>query len=408
MHDERIYRRTFFGRLAAAGALGGVASAGLAGAGRAAETREKQPKSDRKVRVGIVGYGYCKFGAAFGFQNHPNVEIVAVSDLFPDRCRGLMQACRCEKSYPSLEELVKDDSIEAVFTATDAPSHARHSIEVLKHGKHAATAVPATFGSVEDGQRLLETVEKAGLKYMMFETSCFRADCHAMRTAFHAGAFGNLHYSEGEYHHYHASKQPTPSYKDWRRGVPPMWYPTHATAYYPGVTGERFTSVSCIGTEGHLPYHKPDANPYKNPFSTETALFETSEGASSRMSVSWSMKSIYGECGRVFGRSGCMNGTQYRGLAKKLPDLARPPLPPGVPGGGHGGSHGLLMDEFVTAIIEDRDPLIDVYEALAMTVPGIVAHQSALRDGERLPVPQYRTRKRGPGSSETGRPSSVR
>ena len=48
------------------------------------------------------------------------------------------------------------------------------------------------------------------------------------------------------------------------------------------------------------------------------------------------------------------------------------------------------MQEFITAIIEGRDPLVDVYEALAMTVPGIVAHQSALRDGERLPVPQYR------------------
>ena len=51
-----------------------------------------------------------------------NDEVVAVSDLFPDRCAALAQACRCEKTYPSLEELVKDDSIEAVFVATDAPS----------------------------------------------------------------------------------------------------------------------------------------------------------------------------------------------------------------------------------------------------------------------------------------------
>ena len=391
MHDQRIQRRTFCGRVAASGVLGGIAAAGMAGVVHAQErAKQWQPFSDRKVRVGIVGYGYCKFGAAFGFQDHPNVEVVAVSDLFPERRQGLMKACRCEKSYPSLEELVKDDSIEAVFTATDAPSHARHSIEVLEHGKHAATAVPATFGSVEEGERLLETVEKTGLKYMMFETSCFRADCHAMRTAYRAGAFGKLLFSEGEYHHYHASKEPTPSYKGWRRGVPPMWYPTHATAYYVGVTGERFTSVSCIGSEGRLPYHQSDANPYQNPFSTETALLETSEGASSRQSVSWSMKSIYGESGRVFGERGCMSGTQYRGLAKDLPDLTRPPLPPGVPAGGHGGSHGLLMQEFITAIIEDRQPLVDVYEALAMTVPGIVAHQSALRDGERLPLPQYR------------------
>ena len=57
-----------------------------------------KPVSDRKIRVGIVGYGYCRFGAAFGFQDHPNVEVVAVSDLFPDRCAGLAKACRCEKT----------------------------------------------------------------------------------------------------------------------------------------------------------------------------------------------------------------------------------------------------------------------------------------------------------------------
>src|SRR5690349_11886750 len=63
-----------------------------------------QPFSDRKLRVGIVGYGLCKFGADFSFQNHPNVEVVAVSDLIADRCQGLAKACRCEKTYPSLEE----------------------------------------------------------------------------------------------------------------------------------------------------------------------------------------------------------------------------------------------------------------------------------------------------------------
>ena len=57
-----------------------------------------KPYSDRKLRVGIVGYGVCRFGAAFSFQDHPHVEIVAVSDLFPDRCAKLAQVCRCEKN----------------------------------------------------------------------------------------------------------------------------------------------------------------------------------------------------------------------------------------------------------------------------------------------------------------------
>jgi hypothetical protein len=75
---------------------------------------------------------------------------------------------------------------------------------------------------------------------------------------------------------------------------------------------------------------------------------------------------------------------------KDLPDISRPPLPPGVQPGGHGGSHGQLMNEFVLAILENRKPLVDVVQALNMTVGGIVAAQSALAGGERLKVPRYR------------------
>ena len=58
-------------------------------------------------------------------------------------------------------------------------------------------------------------------------------------------------------------------------------------------------------------------------------------------------------------------------------------------GSGHGGSAVFISAEFINALVEDREPEIDVYEALAMTVPGIVAHQSAFKEGEQLPVPQF-------------------
>ncbi len=346
-----------------------------------------KPVSDRKVRVGIVGYGYCRFGAAFGFQDHPNVEVVAVSDLFPDRRAALAKACRCRHTYPSLEELVKDDSIEAVFLATDAPSHARHAIEVLKHGKHVASAVPAVYGSLEDADRLFEAVTTSGLKYMMFETSYFHADLHAMRRIYRAGGLGKLIYSEGEYYHY--MPKPLPSYKNWRVGLPPQWYPTHSNAYYVGVTAGSFTEVSCMGIPSIIEALRPENNRYENPFGTEIALFRTSEGGMSRMAVSWDTPGYSGEMGRIRGQKGTFYG-RYQGLTKELPPTARPPLPPGVKAGGHGGSHGYLMDEFITAILLDRKPLVDIAQALNMTVAGIVAHRSALKDGELMKIPQYR------------------
>lgn len=344
------------------------------------------PVSDRKIRVGIVGYGASRFGADFGFQNHPNVEIVAVSDLIPERCASLAKACNCSKTYPSLAEMVKDDKIEAVFLATDAPSHAKHVIESLNHGKNVASAVPAVFGSVEDADRLFEAVKASGLKYMMFETSCFREDLFAMNRIYNAGGFGQVLYSEGEYYHY--MPVPIDSYKGWRIGLPPQWYPTHSNAYQIGVTRGSFTEVSCIGIPSVIDHLKPENNVYKNPFGTEIAQFRTSEGGVSRMAVSWDTPGDGGERGRVRGQRGTFYG-KYEGLEKELPALNRPPLPPGVPPGGHGGSHGNLMNEFITALLQDRKPMVDIAMALNLTVPGIIAHLSALKNGELMKIPKY-------------------
>jgi len=350
--------------------------------------KEWQAVSDRKIRMGIIGYGVCKFGAQFSLQHHPNVEVVAVSDLFPDRCQALAKACKCQKTYPSLEEMVKDDSIEAIFCATDAPSHARHCIEVLKHGKHVASAVPAVWEHIEEADRLLETVKQSGLNYMLFETSCYHSDLYAMRRIYDAGGFGKLVYSEGEYFHYACAV--IPSYRNWRIGLPPQWYPTHSNAYYVGVSGGSFTEVSCMGMPSIRDELQPQNNRYKNPFGTEIAMFRTSEGGMSRMGVSWDTPGYGGEVGRVRGQQGSMIGMNYQGLDKNLPDLAKPVLPPGVRSGGHGGSHGYLGHEFVMSILENRQPLVDIVWALNMTVSGMVAHQSALKDGELMKIPQYK------------------
>ena len=99
----------------------GIGSAGLVGAADAprdargkvipgfeendADSRKGegwQPFSDRKIRVGIAGYGLCRFGAAFGFQNHPNVEVIAVTDLIPDHCAPVRPARRRTHEGPAI------------------------------------------------------------------------------------------------------------------------------------------------------------------------------------------------------------------------------------------------------------------------------------------------------------------
>ena len=145
-----------------------------------------------------------------------------------------------------------------------------------------------------------------------------------------------------------------------------------------------------MGIPSVIPHLQPANNPYANPYGTEIALFRTSEGGMARMAVSWDSPGHGGEMGRVRGQKGSMLGLKFEGTAE-LPklDLAKPPLPPHVEAGGHGGSHGYLGNEFVTSILQSRRPLVDIAWALNMTVAGIVAHQSAMKDGELMKIPQY-------------------
>ena len=348
------------------------------------------PFSDRKVKVGIAGYGVCKFGASFGFQNHPNVEVVAATDLNPDACAELAKVTGAKETYASCEEMyAKDREIEAVFIATDAPSHAKLCIEGMKRGLHVASAVPAVFGEeqLELADELLATVKKTGLVYALFETTAFRPQCYAMREIYKAGGFGKMIYTEGEYYHY--MDKHIGSYNGWRVGLPPQYYPTHSNGFYTCVTGGSFTSVSCLAIPSLLPDNQPGKNRYNNPFASEIALFRTSEGGMARMAVSWDMPGAGGEKGRVYGQKGSFEA-RYSGQAD-ISKVAqeKPPLPPGVPAGGHGGSHGYLSDDFIRAILLKQKPVCDVACALNTTVSGIYSHMSAMKDGETLKIPQY-------------------
>jgi hypothetical protein len=48
------------------------------------------------------------------------------------------------------------------------------------------------------------------------------------------------------------------------------------------------------------------------------------------------------------------------------------------------------MNEFVLSILQGRNPYPDIAMALNMTAAGVVAHQSALKDGELLKIPQFK------------------
>ena len=354
-----------------------------------------EPFSDKKVRVGIAGYGVCTFGAVFSFQDHPNVEVVAATDLDPERCKKLAQVVHAKRTYRSAEEMIDKEgkNMDAVFIATDAPSHADLVLRALDRGYHVCSAVPSLWGEeqLDRAPKMIEAVKKSGLVYALFETTAFRPQCIAMRRIYEADGFGVLAYTEGEYFHLKDPKHPIGSYNGWRIASPPQYYATHSNGFYTCMTHKAFTEVTCVGTRGTLPEYSK--NRYGNPFASEVAFYKTEEGGSARMTRAANLPGYSGELGRCFGTMGCFRNDRFAGdnsIVKNL-KLIRTGLPPGVKNNGHhGGSHPYLTDDFLRAIlVPGHKVCVDVATALNTTVSGVYAHLSALKGGETLKIPVF-------------------
>lgn len=370
------------------------------------------PKSDRKIRIGIIG---GRFGLGFFFHEHPNCMVEAVSDLDPDRRKSLMTTYSCTKSYESLEKLLHDQKVEAVFIATPAPDHARHVIASLNAGKHVLCAVPAAM-TLEECADIRDTVQRTGLTYMMAETSAYKQGMITVKKLYKEGKFGNIFSAAAEYNHPGLEELFIENGKHtWRHGLPPLLYPTHCTAFLVGLTGERLTHVSGIGWGDDSTLLKN--NPYNNPFWNETAFFKTSKGTPFRVEVNW--KGALNEAERAEWRGDKMSffypdgrnkefttvkvadqvGRDDAGFqhTKNITETYKVPewwqtdmLPePLRHNSGHEGSHTFITHEFIDALINNRQPEVNIYEALAYTAPGIVAHQSALKDGEYMEIPSF-------------------
>ena len=404
--DQAVSRRLFL-QTAAATAAAGTGLVWHVGKAYPAE-------SGKKIRIGVVGGG---FGASFHWHEHPDCTVTGVTDLRADRREKLRKHYRCDAVYDSLEIMTGEaKDIDAVAVFSGAPDHAKHVKICMDRGWHVVSAVPACT-SLEDAQMLKELKESTGLRYMMAESSYYRQDCIYARNLFAQNAFGELFYSEVEYYHDRgdlkrlgANKKtrfynPDGSYS-WRWGSPPLLYPTHSLGYLVGVTGERITKVSALGWGGSradLAEHPwITENAYQNPFWNEASMMLTDRGHMCRCNVFWlcgaggERAQWFGDKATLYMANGGVNKPLQRTRGKppaevKIPDYWKTDMLPEPMRhrSGHGGSAIFISAEFVNALLEDREPAIDLYESLAMTVPGIVGHQSALKDGEQLSVPQF-------------------
>jgi predicted dehydrogenase len=369
----------------------------------------------QKINIAIIGLG---FGAEFIpiYQAHPNANLVAVCQRDPKKLKSLQEAFGIPKGYTDYDELLKDPDIHAVHINTPIPDHAPQTIKALKAGKHVACTVPMAT-SIEDCRRIVDLCKRTGLKYMMMETVVYAREYLYIKELYEKGDLGKIQFLQASH------QQDMDGWPNYWPGLPPMWYATHCVGPMLALTDATAEYVSCFGS-GTI--RKGLIKHYGSPFAVETAHVKLRDSdLTARIIRSlFDVARQYRESIDVYGSKKSFEWTlieheehvlhtaklpehkiprkvKVPDYAHRLPKGIRPFTTKGVydlgkkthlsftQGAGHGGSHPHLAHEFLTALVEDRDPYPNAVKSANWTCVGLCAHESALAGGKIVKLPAF-------------------
>ena len=369
----------------------------------------------KKINIAIVGLG---FGAEFIpiYQAHPDANLVAVCQRDPKKLKTIQEAFNIDRAYTDYADMLRDPNIDAIHINTPIPDHAAQSIAALKAGKHVACTVPMAT-SIADCRKIVELTKQTGLKYMMMETVVYAREYLYIKELYDRGDLGRIQFLQASH------QQDMDGWPNYWPGLPPMWYATHCVGPMLALTDAAAEYVSCFGS-GTI--RKDLIKQYGSPFAVETAhvklkdsdlsariirsLFDTARQYRESIDVYGSKKSF--EWSLIEHEAHVLHTAKLPehkipkkvkvpDFAKRLPAPLRKFTTKGVydlgkkthlsftQGAGHGGSHPHLAHEFISALLEDRDPYPNAVKSANWTCVGLCAHESALKGGRIVPLPAF-------------------
>lgn len=365
---------------------------------------------ENKINIAIVGLG---FGAEFIpiYQNHPHTNLYAICQRNKEKLDQTGDAFGIGVRYTNFQELLKNDSIDAVHINTPIHLHAQQSIDALRAGKHVACTVPMAT-TVEECQEIVKAQKVSGKKYMMMETTVYSREFLYAKELLTDGKLGKIQFLRAAHH------QEMAGWPGYWEGLPPMHYATHCVGPCLALAGKDADYVSCLGS-GRIDENLIEK--YNSPFAIETCHIKLKDSdLSAEITRSlYNTAREYVESFDVYGSKMSFEWqqTEYedpvvfegeKASRVHVPDYAHL-LPEGIrkfttkgiydldenthlsfkQGSGHGGSHPHLAHEFIMSIVENRESFPNASQSANWTSIGILAHDSALEGGSKKILPEY-------------------
>jgi predicted dehydrogenase len=366
-----------------------------------------------RLNVAVVGMNFGKEFVKL-YQRHPDVDGVAI-------CRRDEAALKADGEelgipeslrFADFADVVASDEVDAVHIVTPISTHAEYTIRALRAGKHTACTVPMGL-STEELTEICALRKERGLVYMMMETSVYTREFLYVKGLAENGALGKIQFVRGS----HMQNMGLEGWPEYWLGFPPFWYGTHAISPLLVIGGWKADYV--IG-HGSGTLSDDLSSRYGSPYPVETVTIrmKDSDVAAEATRSLYETVRQYRESFDVYGSKMAYEWEQIadegavlfeggedarRVFAPDADDLLIEQLKPFtkkevilnkdnvsfIQGAGHGGSHPHLVQAFVNAVRDGSTPLLDAVMSANITAAGILGHESALRGGERISLPEF-------------------
>ena len=380
----------------------------------------------KTIQLGVVGCGRRGLHIAHLFKAHPDCRITALMDRFP----GIVEQGGKKLDVPEAAlfsdypRMLREASINAVFLACDPLVQVEMACQAMLAGKHVCTEVPAAF-TLEECRKLIQTVEKTGMKYQLMEQTRYWGFVDAWKRMHDQGEFGHICLAQGEYVHYeqdwdlwtdirtgeYVTSIQRPADREveprWRSKVlaDPIYYLPHTLSPLLKILDDRVVSVSCMGTKKHS-YTYPEHNLSWSDI--QYALMRTANDTVLLVGAGFSLPHVprgplAAHWYELRGTKACVSSPRHKTDGFRLwqqgmtiyqeMDWSPAPLAADTSQAqsGHGGADFKPVDTFIRCILDNTNPPMDVYTAVETAAPAILAAESARQGGAFIEVPDFRT-----------------
>ena len=352
------------------------------------------------LRCGVAG---LRRGKIFtdAFQKLPQCELVAV-------CAAGRRSLAPYSHLAAHTDFASflDEKLDVAAIVTPGPFHARQSIEALKRGIHVLCETPCVY-TLDEAEELVRTVRETGKLFMLAENYLWMGWYLDLAKRCERGLFGPIIYAEGDYTHdcrdlmLHVDGEYIPytdrgnhpeAEKSWRAdGLPPLIYSSHTLGPLLGLMKDRVVSCTGVSAGGRT-------SPDLGTTDLESGLLVTEKGSVIRLTNGFTVAHPMALHYKIIGTTGSAiirrddgaeglfySDSEATGTVKwKREKVDFKQRPDGR------DSTEVMIEDFISSVLENRKPPLDVHQSLDMVIPGLVAHQSAEQGGKKLSVPDFR------------------